>query len=971
MLSFSASLSADALSSDVTWSVIGRSVSISQPSFTSVGSGSFSANSATVTSGSSVTLAGIYNIQEGNTDYCPNCIIQLYSAWISPAQRGSAGFYSGLIQPGFESQSGPILNNELPSPTATTLLAPKAPGTYFIGLGSTLDYVYKPNVAGSFGNDINDLPGFAPFQVTVTSISIGPNNAVRNTLTTSPGFYYSTSDPFINDGTLVNDNANLTHATGVFLNNGLFSNQGDFNNSATLNNQTNSTLSNSGTLTNQGTIGNAGFLDNQATLNNQTNLTNLTSGNLNNQAGATLSNSGTMTNQGSLDNAGVLDNTGVLDNQGNFINTGALNNTGLITNTGQFNLATTGQLSGSGNFYNTAQGIVEITGLDTRVIEGNVTNEGIFNIKDSSVNFTGDFSNNARYESDPSTNQFNNLSVGSDGYLVGGSGDTFIITGDFNNASSQNTLWNTANADLIFTGPISTHHNMGLAGADLGITGTAPANNFSWNSITLSSGNTLALIDGNSTPGAALYASRVILPDGISQLSSISSNYNIYFDPTLPENQYLLGTVLPFGSGNGQITPWNLVPFASDTITDSTLTTNQEDFATALNESCSSPTGSLIDRCIQLQQLSVSQQKAAVDSLTPDQVPSQMAGPVKFSSTRMDAPLARLASIRGGGGSSPLSFNFNGVQMSANQLAQALGLNAKGGAAGDDNELFRDSPLGFFVQTRLNFGKQQNTFWDRGFNSQAQTVTVGADYRINDNLVTGLAFNYTHSATEYVDSAGHMDSDTFMGAVYGSYFLPQDFYLDWIANYGGNQYAFNRQYAYQGFNGQSNADSTGDQYSFALSSGKDLSWQEWVIGPYLRMEYLGMHIKGYQEQGGDGFDLTTGAQANQSLISSLGTQIGYAISTSWGIITPAVRLEWDHQYLNDNRLIEMRLSEAAPGVGNFIVQTGNPDRDYANLGGSVSATLPNGGAGFVRYETRLGQSYVSDHSVELGVRLSF
>jgi len=84
-----------------------------------------------------------------------------------------------------------------------------------------------------------------------------------------------------------------------------------------------------------------------------------------------------------------------------------------------------------------------------------------------------------------------------------------------------------------------------------------------------------------------------------------------------------------------------------------------------------------------------------------------------------------------------------------------------------------------------------------------------------------------------------------------------------------------------------------------------------------------------------------------------------------------VRVEWEHQYLNDNRAIEMRLSQAAPGLGNFTMQTGNPDRDYINLGGALSATLPNGGSGFVRYETRLGQSYISDHIVEAGLRLSF
>jgi len=89
------------------------------------------------------------------------------------------------------------------------------------------------------------------------------------------------------------------------------------------------------------------------------------------------------------------------------------------------------------------------------------------------------------------------------------------------------------------------------------------------------------------------------------------------------------------------------------------------------------------------------------------------------------------------------------------------------------------------------------------------------------------------------------------------------------------------------------------------------------------------------------------------------------------VFTPAARVEWEHQYLNDNRLIHMRLAQAEPGQGNFTIQTGEPDRDYLNLGGSVSATLPNGGSGFVRYETRLGQANISDHILEAGLRMTF
>jgi uncharacterized protein YhjY with autotransporter beta-barrel domain len=901
---------ADSLSSNVSWSVIGRNITITQPAFAGGGRGSFVGNSATVDSGSNLNLTGSYNIQEGDTSYCPGCIIQLYTAWIAPAQAGSAGFYSGGIGPGFGSLSGSLSNQ---------LTAPKAPGTYFIGLGATLDFNYLPNVAGGFGQDTNGISGFAPFQVSVRPITLGSLTS-SDSFTTLPGFFYDTGGDFSNDGTLVNDGATVSHNAGIFSNFGL--------------------------ITNEGVVENAGQMVN--------------SGNIDNVTGHTLTNAGELVNQASLANAGQL------SNQGTFTNHGILNNTGVITNTGQFNLAYTGQITGAGDFYNSQQGRVDISGASAHRFEGNVSNDGVFRTLDTAVAFTGNFLNNGRYESDPSVNAFNNLSIGSGGYLVGGVGDVFVVTGDFINASTQNTLWNTANSDLIFSGPSATQHAMSLAGSDQGQTTSGAINNFAWGSVTVASGNGLQLLDGNGTPGAALYTSRLLLADGASQLSSISSDYNIYIDPTLPENQYLLGAIRSFGGGSGRLAPWSLQPFAEETTTAPELTFNQLTFAPALNEACANPNGILATRCLQLQALSPEQQTSAVAALTPDQVPGQMAGPVKLGATRMDGPLTRLASLRSGGGSAPLSVNFNGIQLSSNTLS-SRGL---GGAAGDD-ELFRDSPLGLFLQTRFNFANLQGDAWDRGFDSQARTVTGGADYRLSDKLVVGLAFNYTHSATEYADSAGNMKSDTFLGAFYGSYYLPQDIYLDWVANYGGNDYAFNRQYAFSGFAGQSSSTTTGNQYGFAVSGGKDLHWDEWAIGPYLRLEYLGMNIAQYQEQSGNGFDIITAEQINHSFVSNLGSQLSYALSTPWGVVTPAARVEWEHQYLNDNRLIHMRLAQAEPGQGNFTIQTGEPDRDYLNLGGSVSATLANGGSGFVRYETRLGQANITDHILEAGLRMSF
>ncbi len=756
--------------------------------------------------------------------------------------------------------------------------------------------------------------------------------------------------------------------------------QGAFNNQATvvilsgstLNNATGNNFSNAGTIFNQGTIVNAGTMSNQATLINQS------GGILNNSINAV------MTNLNELSNSGTINNTGTLNNQGNLVNQpgGILNlsdgsqfiNSRIFTNLGTVNLQGIWTGSESSLALLNNQGTFNISGAGSHVIDGNVINQGTVNVHEASVTFTGNFVNNGAYISDPSTNQFTNLSVGTTGYIAASPQDTFIVNGDFANASTQNTQWNTSNANLVFASATpgqTAQHQMQLAGADKGAFASGAVNNFAWGSVTLSNGDRLTLSDGNATPGAALYARQVNLPGGVGELANISSSYNIYFDPTLPANQPLLGGQR-FGSGGGLLLPWDFVPFAPGTVNAADLTPNEKNFASALDEACTIPSGALAARCVQLQGLSVPQQKQAIASLTPDQVPAQTDTAVKFSATRMDGPLARLAVIRAGG-SAPFAMNINGmtIPLAGSKWSSLFGQKTKGGAASADAEPFRDSPLGVFIQARFNFGDMDSNTWSRGFNSQTRNVTAGADYRLTDQLVVGAAFNYTNVTTNYVNNSGRIDSDTYMGAIYGSYFLPHDFYVDWVANYGGNDYAFRRQYLYPGFVGQSNSSPSGNQYSFAVSSGKEFNWQEWLFNPYVRMEYLNLHINAYDENIGGGFGIATGGQTNHSFVTDLGLQISHAVSLPWGVVTPSMRVEWEHQYLNDNRAINMRLSEAAAGLGYFSVQTGNPDRDYVNLGGSVSAALPNGGGAFIRYETCLGQTYISEHIVEGGVRLTF
>jgi autotransporter-associated beta strand protein len=661
--------------------------------------------------------------------------------------------------------------------------------------------------------------------------------------------------------------------------------------------------------------------------------------------------------------AGVLNVSGGQAQAGEIVNRGVFNYSGgaiaaNLNNLGTVNLGDAGQ----------------------RLIDGNIVNQGRFNVNYTSAAYTGAFTNNGAYIGNASTHRFGDLAVGANGYLVGGAQDRFIVSGDFLNASTQKTLWNTSRSALVFSGAPSTPHLMQLAGTKGGARAQDFNNNFSWGSVTLSSGNGLRLASGNPrNTNAALYVRQLMLPDGLKQLDSVDSNQNVYYDPTVAANQYLFGRT-HFGSGTGQLLPWGSFPQMAAAAGNFGLSSNQLNFAAALDQACTSPTGALVARCMELQTLTPTGKKQAITQLTPDQVPSQTGIGIQFRATRMDVPLARLYRLRHGA-AEPLAFNFNGAELSPRKIAAASGDPAAGGGggAGDDTntlqageEPFRDSPLGVYLQTRFNIGDMRQNPWDSGYHFEDRNITVGADYRFTDRLVAGAMLNYINTEAHYSQESGRLNTDSLLGMVYGSYYLPMDFYVDWAAHYGGHDHSFSRRFSYGDFSGQTRSKPSGEQYGFTLNLGKDAAWQEWLFSPYTRFEYTNLSVGAYREHGdGGGFELAVDKQNAYSFVSDLGTQISYNLSLPWGVVTPAIRVEWEHQYLNYNRQIGIRLLDTAPGLGNFVIQTGGPDRDYINLGGSISATLPNDGAAFLRYETRLGQANISQHIVEAGIRITF
>ena len=325
----------------------------------------------------------------------------------------------------------------------------------------------------------------------------------------------------------------------------------------------------------------------------------------------------------------------------------------------------------------------------------------------------------------------------------------------------------------------------------------------------------------------------------------------------------------------------------------------------------------------------------------------------------------RLQMLRGGmmGVSmSGLTLNFDGKSVPLDAVASLV---PGGGASADRSSLM--SRLGIFANGQGSFGTQDATSGEPGYDFHTTGITVGVDYRFTDQLVLGVAFGYLHTKAAYDLSAGSSGANGYDLSAYGTFYILDRLYLDAIVTGGWNTY--NNERNVPDVTATANSNTNGTQFSVSVGAGYNFNIGAFGFGPTGRVNYIHVHVDGYQETGATPFNVTVGSQNVQSLTTDFGGQAAYAFSIPWGVLAPFLRLEWEHQYLGNSRTVTGSLVASPSTV--VSNQTASPDRDYLRIGAGLSATFRRGVSAFLDFDTVVGQSNFSSYAFNAGVRLEF
>jgi len=274
--------------------------------------------------------------------------------------------------------------------------------------------------------------------------------------------------------------------------------------------------------------------------------------------------------------------------------------------------------------------------------------------------------------------------------------------------------------------------------------------------------------------------------------------------------------------------------------------------------------------------------------------------------------------------------------------------------------------VGIFLNGIVSVGDFNGTGSQYGSGLRNIGVSGGIDYRFTEKLIVGIGGGYTGSSTTIGDDS-KTSSNGYNLTLYGTGRPTDNIYIDALANIGRIDFTTDRVVSAIGVT--ADGAPNGTQFSGSLTGGYEFAVQSYTFGPYLRLNGSHTTLPAFSEQGAGANDVSYSAQTVDSLSAVLGFRGDDAISTAHGILSPHLRIEYQHEFEGGSPVgVQFAADTTGSSFGTIQNQVSH---NYVTLGGGVSFLTEAALAAFVDYETILGYSRLTYHTFTIGISKRF
>jgi uncharacterized protein YhjY with autotransporter beta-barrel domain len=318
---------------------------------------------------------------------------------------------------------------------------------------------------------------------------------------------------------------------------------------------------------------------------------------------------------------------------------------------------------------------------------------------------------------------------------------------------------------------------------------------------------------------------------------------------------------------------------------------------------------------------------------------------------------------------------------------------AGGGAAGSGSVAAPiPNPWGLYVQGSYNSGHHDLTNNEDPFDFHAASVTAGLDYNFGTGVL-GASVGYDDydaglRTAGLLVSGGSAQVQATSGSLYGAWF-GQNWTFNGIATYGGLTTNLTRVVKYNlteicspptctSVNRTLTGSPDGRSFAIGATAGYQAHADSWDIVPSLSVNYRRVTVDSFTENDpdpNDGLALSFADQTVESLRSVVAVDLSRPLSVSFGVVTPIVRVEWDHEFKNGVRTIDAHYAFDPTAnttcLSCFALPTDAPVANYGIAAVGLSVTLARRVQAFVYDEALFGYNDYHSNAVTLGLRGQF
>lgn len=278
-----------------------------------------------------------------------------------------------------------------------------------------------------------------------------------------------------------------------------------------------------------------------------------------------------------------------------------------------------------------------------------------------------------------------------------------------------------------------------------------------------------------------------------------------------------------------------------------------------------------------------------------------------------------------------------------------------------------ESRWGLFVDGGSAFGSQKTSVNQSGFDFTLAGFTAGADYRLRDDLLLGLATGYSHTASGFHGSGGNVQANTLPVNAYAAY-LPGSFYAYGSLGYALNLFDLERGLNFSGLDRTAKSSTTGHQFNLYGETGYDLKLRRFILTPSATLGYSQLWVGSVNEQGADSLNLKVAAQNAASVQTGVGGRVTVPLRLGSVMVAPQGYAFYQHEFANGSRGLNASLSQ---GSSTFNFQTDAAKRNFALVGGALTAGISKNLIAQVNYNAEVGRGNYTVHTFNAGLRLEF